>query len=228
MRRFQYYRSTVRSGVSTANILFKQIAMYKIPPFYGYNNNGWDVAKGLIVPASNFNFNQCAMTYVHWIVPAYIGQRGSINYSLVQDAQFVTCQFVARQPNASLVKCTDSDIASVAGTACVQTAFMRDTALVGASSAGIMASSNFTLGATTWQFPNYSSYKFNVSTPTNFTASIGQDDTDAQSQIILMGAPKQPSSNATHWFLATGTDFTPLFFLNVPTVFVYSGTPVPV
>jgi hypothetical protein len=228
LRRYQWYRTVLKTGSIAASVAYKQINMYKIPPFYGYNNNGWDVVKGLIVPGSNFNFNYCGNTYLHWIIPAFIGQRGSINYSFVQDGSLQTFQLVARQPNASLVKCTDADLA-VVGTTAVNTEYMRDVLLNGASSSGIMAANNYTTAGVTWQFPNYSAYKFNVTSPANFTAFIGQDDTDTQSQTILIGSYKNTTAgNINHQFVAAGTDFMPVFFLNVPTVFVYSGNPVAV
>jgi len=202
--------------------------MYKIPPFYGYNNNGWDTAKGLLTPASNFQFNYCGNTYLHWILPAFVGQRGSINYSILQDTSGSAMQMVARQPTVSLVKATETDVVTTAGSSAVICQSMRDSALVGASSSGIMGSSNYTLGSVTWQYPNYSSYKFNVTSPSNFTASIQQDDSDTQSQTILLGAPRNGVGGTQHIFVGAGTDFMPVFFLNVPTVFVYSGTPVPV
>nr|ULG00029.1 MAG: hypothetical protein [Marnaviridae sp.] len=228
LRRLQWYRSIPRTNSANTSLSFKKISMYKIPPFYGYNNNGWDVAKGLIATTTNFNFNYCGNTYLHWILPAFIGQRGSINYSIVQDTSAAAMQLVARQPTYSLVKATETDIATISTTSGVICQAMRETALSGASSSGIMCSSNYTLGSVTWQFPNYSSYKFNVTTPANFTASIQQDDTDTQSQAILIGAPRAGVGGTQHIFVGAGTDFMPVFFLNVPTVFVYSGSPVPV
>jgi len=228
LRRYQYYRTTLQAGSIAASVAYKKISMFKIPPFYGYHINGWDVSKGLIAPGSNFNMNYCGVTNLHWIIPAFIGQRGSVNYSFVQDGSMATFQLVSRQPNASITTPTDTNIA-VVGTSSVNTQWMRDIALSGASNSGIMAANNYTTAGTTWQFPNYSAYKFNVTTPSNFTAFLGQDDTDTQSQTILTGAYKNTTApNINHWFIAAGTDFMPVFFLNVPTVFVYGGSPVPV
>lgn len=229
LRRFQWYRTTLKIGDPLANISYRQVSMYKLPPFYGYNTNGWDSVKGLIAPASNFSFNNCGNTYIHWIVPAFIGQRGSINYTFLQDGSEPTTQIVCRQPTKSLAKAVDVDLSSTVGaSSSVYTSYMRNTGFGGASSSGIMAANNFTTAGVSWQFPNYSSYKFNVSSPANFSAAIGQDDTDTQSQLILTGAAHNgTAATINHWFLGAGTDFMPLFFLNVPTVFVYSGTPVP-
>nr|ULF99945.1 MAG: hypothetical protein 2 [Marnaviridae sp.] len=228
LRRFQYYRSTSYSNAFGGAVQYKQISMYKIPPFFGYVVGGWDTAKGVIATGTNFPMNYCGNTYLHWIIPAFIGQRGSINYSLVQDGSLATLQMAARQPTVSLVQCTETAI-SLSGSSSVATSAMRDTALAGASSSGIMAANNFTTAGVTWQFPNYSSYKFNVTSPLNFTAALMQDDTDTQSQRILTGSTKSSTATtASHWFVAAGTDFMPLFFLNVPTVFVYASLPVAV
>jgi len=228
LRRFQWYRTILKTGAITATLTYKRINMYKLPPFYGYHNNGWDVAKGLNAPGSNFNFNYCGNTYLHWITPAFVGQRGSINYTSVQDGSKPTFQLVSRQPNNSLTVASDVDL-SVAGTTSVITEYMRDTVLTSACSSGIMAGNNFTTAGISWQFPNYSSYKFNVANPGNFTAALGADDTDTQSQSIIIGSYKDTTAPViNHLFIAAGTDYMPVFFLNVPTVFVYSGNPVPV
>lgn len=230
LRRFQWYRTTLKLGDTTANIAYRQVSMYKLPPFYGYTNNGWDKVKGLITPATTFKFNQSGNTYLHWIVPAFIGQRGSINYTILQDTSYPTSQLVLRQPTRSLSVIDDVDLTSAVGaSSSVYTSYMRNTGFVGASSSGIMATSNYSNSGVSWQFPNYSAYKFNVTSPENFTAAIGQDDTDTQSQVVISGVPRADNSVITNqWFVAAGTDFMPLFFLNVPTVFVYSGVPVPV
>jgi hypothetical protein len=230
LRRFQWYRTTVKVGDTTSDLAYRQDLMYKLPPFYGYTNNGWDQVKGLITPASTFKFNQSGNTYLHWVVPAFIGQRGSVNYTIVQDSSHPTPQLVLRQPTSSLTKIAAADLsAAVLGTSSIYTSYMRNTAFLGASSSGIMATSNYSNSGVSWQFPNYSAYKFNVSSPENFTATINQDDNDTQSQCIITGVPRADTSVvANHWFVGAGTDFMPIFFLNVPTVFVYSGIPTPV
>jgi len=229
LRRMQWYRTTLAQGIATTNTTYRRVAMYKIPPFYGYNNSGWDSATGLINTESNFALNVCGNTYIHWIIPAFIGQRGSINYTFLQDGARPTTQIVARQPNRDLVSISDVDLASTAGSSSgVYTTYMRNTALGGASTSGIMASSNYTTAGVSWQFPNYSSYKFNVTSPANFTAALDQDDTSNQSQYILTGLDRSSTApTINHWFVGAGTDFMPVFFLNVPTVYVYSGNPIP-
>lgn len=227
LRRFQWYRSTIRAGTTSGTVSFKQFKMYKIPPFYGYQANGWDTAKGLITTATTYNMNVCGNTYLHWILPAFIGQRGSINYSIVQDSQSPAPQFVTRQPNTTLAAVAFSDYNSATGGDGIMTIGMKVGALNGASSSGMTGNSNFAMGSITWQMPNYSAYKFNVSSPANFNATISQDDSSKQSQVILTGVNRSTTgTNFNHWFVGAGTDFMPVFFLNVPTVFVYSGDPL--
>lgn len=228
LRRFQYYRTITVAGSISATTVYKQIQMYKIPPFYGYNTQGWDIAKGLIVPASNFGFNYCATTYLHWIIAAFVGQRGSINYSMIQDGSYPTMQCVARVPNYSLPRPTINSIAA-AGSDAATTSFMKNTALNGATTSGMMAANNFTTAGTTWQFPNYSAYKFNTTSPASLTVASGKDDTDLQSQNILLGCYKLSTAGvANHMYVGAGTDFMPVFFLNVPTIYAYSANPVAV
>jgi len=228
MRRFQYYRTVTKAGSISSATDYKSIKMFKIPPYYGYTTNGWDTAKGVIATGTNFPMNYCATTTLQWVTAAFIGQRGSVNYSMIQDGSYPTFQMVNRQPDFSLNKPTITNVAAT-GTDSVTTAFMKNTALSGSCTGGIMAANNFTTAGTTWQFPNYSIYKFNTSSPVHFSAYSGQDDSDQQSQNILIGNYKVTTSSVTnHLFIGAGTDYMPVFFINVPTIYVYSTNPVAV
>ncbi len=225
IRRFQWYRSSNTIGTVSGAAKFKQYLMYKIPPFYGYQTNGWDSAKGLITTATNYQMNMCGQTYLHWLTPAYIGQRGSVNYTVITSSMYPCVSYVSRQPNTTLGSVSYGDSTTSSGNDGIITIGVKVTNFKGAASSGMAANSLFSQGSLSWQMPNYSSYKFNVTSPANFNATISQDDNSKQSQNILLGTPTTGSSIQHHMHIGAGTDYTLLYFLNVPTVFVYSGDP---
>ncbi len=230
LRRFQWYRTSIIQLYNGNGAKAKVYKMYKIPPFYGYDSTGWDSAKGIIATASNFSFNQCGQTYLHWILPAYIGQRGSINYTVIYDTPYSSKSFVSRLPNTAVGSVSITDVITSNGSDGIVTVGNKVSTFLGAASSGMSGTSCYTQASLNWQMPNYSQYKFNVTSPSNYSATISQDDTSRQAQLICNGAARVSFTSpavysAMDMFIGAGTDFMPVFFLNVPTVFRYSSEP---
>jgi hypothetical protein len=52
----------------------------RFPAFYGYDPAGWNRARGVVVPTSNFDFNFAYMSPWHLISNCFVAQRGSMNW----------------------------------------------------------------------------------------------------------------------------------------------------
>jgi hypothetical protein len=67
--------------------------MYRVPLSPGYYTNGLDSAKHIDGTAATLGYNYVFMTPLQWLMPAFIGQRGSINWVFNLDNTSATGQF---------------------------------------------------------------------------------------------------------------------------------------
>lgn len=233
LRRMQYSRSTdVSASVTAGTMKYYAEQFFRLPIQPGYDPTGIHVAKGIIVPASNFPYNFVAMTYLSWLTPSFIGTRGSVNWAVNIDAQgssTVKQIQVARYTLTPITNYASAINTTAIGSNGVVANFYCNIASYGASSAGAALQNQLTNGAISFQAPMYSAYKFNVTSPSNSTTVLGQDDTSRQSLRLTMNVDATSITDIkSHWYTGAGTDFTLVFFLNVPTVFVYASSPIPV
>jgi len=184
--------------------------------------------RGLLAPGTSFTFNNAAVHPINWVSSAFIGTRGSVNWTFAPSSNSsltsaVTLLTVARL--SGLVNYGQSS--AVAPT----------TANPGSSLAAFMLAARRTsnsgaLAVTVPQVnaminvacPMYSAYKFQTTDKANITATTSQDDSAIQAfNATLYVANAQRACFEA--FAAIGTDFGVHFFLNVPTFYVYSGVP---
>lgn len=80
MRRHQLLDTVVAPTMSAISGVF-YIAQTRFPAHYGYDPAGWNVAKGVVAPGSNFPFNFVNTTPWHLISNCFLAQRGSMNWT---------------------------------------------------------------------------------------------------------------------------------------------------
>lgn len=201
----------------------------KYPPCYGYDPNGTDSAFGLVAPASTFKYNFVNVIPWNYIAPAFVGQRGSIQYTFNVDSVVpLNHARVYRQPNFTGNNFNNSSTQAIRGTNSSIKRFYKVRCPAGAS--GHAITNQITNAGLVVQCPNYSQYRYMTTKPGAFTAPSIADNGDLDAYVLeLATTPStQPVVNAVAkiWkYAGIGTDYGLYFFLNVPTVWIYSVVP---
>jgi len=225
-----------KQAISGDICIFKQV-FPRLPVFYGYDPNGLYSAKGITVPASNFNFNFVPVHPLAWVTCAFVGYRGSINWSCNVSAASssvgstpITQLTLSRLPwnnfagTAPSSSTTSSSI--VSGTASANANFLVNEYQLG-NSTGLALTNQETNAGLNVSNPNYTWVKF---MSTNTSGDSVYDDS-AYGKLALRGTAYASTGGAT-WlttfkYAAAGTDFSVQFFLNVPTMYIYSSSVTP-
>jgi len=71
---------TVTIPAPSSGVGVFRLSQTRFPLHYGYDPNGWNTAKGVIVPASNFDFNFVNVLPWHLISNCFLAHRGSANW----------------------------------------------------------------------------------------------------------------------------------------------------
>lgn len=237
LRRMQLI-DTVRTSIAanTNEISMLKIDQTRFPPMFGYDPNGIYSAKGINVPASTFNFNWCNPTFFSWIAPAFIGHRGSFNWTFLPERPDNVGNISAnRIPTASITPAI-TRVNFAQGTLSVNAANYYNE--FPATCGGVAVTHQSTNAGLSVSLPNYTSFKFQSTSPTTWTRPVSSTtspaydggDTDC-SRIIVTGNNSIATSstlNTSVWrYAGVGTDYTLFYFLNVPTFYQYPSTPAP-
>nr|UNY42102.1 MAG: polyprotein 2 [Picornavirales sp.] len=231
----QVMRRSSLSGVryissSTNPIVLWQRNFTKIPVTPGFDSFGYDSAKGVIATGANFGYNFAEFHPLAYIAPAFIGYRGSViwhfnleNTSQLGSIRCLRLPHVNTSPGESTVS-----VALPATSSGVARQYMISCR---SGSSGQAITNQFTQAGLSVSLPFYNNYKFSSSAPSNSTFASAADGTGydcAMLEVSLNGAATpSTTTNARLWqYASIGTDFNLLFFLNVPTLWIYSSTPI--
>lgn len=199
----------------------------KWPFYYGYDPSGIHSAKGLVAPASSFNFNFVKMTPYNWIAPAFIGQRGSgIWHFNIDNLSAVSQVRVYRQPQISA---TAGNTYSGVLQGTISADAKGFLAITEQGSGGQTVINQLTQAGVSVLCPNYNQYRFQSTNPLNPTHMYSVDGSDRDSYVLEISedsSGRSPTSGKVWHYHSVGTDFNLHFFLNVPTITLYSGVPV--
>jgi len=231
-----YFSRTLQGTVATTgdNQILTS-TFYKLPLNYGYDPNGINTAKGLNVPATDFPFNYATNNPINWILAPFVGVRGSMvwtfnatNISQAGLHHVRVCRVpYDRSSGAIATTWTTSNQTSTNDTA------YRRLTLIDCGTGGSALTAQRTQFGLSVVCPQYTNSKF-TTTHARFRAT---DNSAYDLQVMdkykleivgtSSGSNKDFNNTQIEWYCAGGTDLTPLFFLNVPTVFVYGSTPAP-
>jgi hypothetical protein len=206
----------------------------KLPAFYGFDPAGLYAANGLIATASSFPFNYAHCHPLHLILPAFVGYRGSTNWTFNCDlgGNPVTSQRVIRN-NSTAVGGTTKITTTTTGTASTNVIanFYLGNTLSG--SAGMALTNSMTNAGLNVSTPMYDNYLFQSTKPSYFAQPSTTDGAaydsfmwEAFTNTGSSGSAPPPGMRLFQ-YCAIGVDFNPLFFLNVPTFYQYIGAIVP-
>jgi len=223
MRRTTRLRMTKFADDTSDSLSMSNWVYSRFPLYSGYDTDGIDTITAGSVPY-NYVFN----TPLNWMTPCYVGQRGAINWHVnVISGAFVDHISILR---SNLVRTlarysTNKGYSSSLTVLQFTRNFKRDYVQPGITGQALF--NQRTQAGASIAHPTYSRFRMLSTTPLNTTlgsAADGTTDDGVSFQIALTPTATGISNQETavELFVAAGTDYTCFFYLNAPTVYVYS------
>nr|WPR16514.1 MAG: polyprotein [Moss marna-like virus 2] len=210
------------------------VLMHRLPLAYGYDAGGFDASKGIIATTTNFPFNFVWFHPITYISAAFIGTKGAIHWTVNNDNPLLTSHMYAmRKPTPfASVNTTYSDTYTYGDGGYNRSRFIfAANALSG--TAGMAFTNQNTNTGLNFSAPNYNIYRFATTNP--LTPSNPSNNDYSSFEFLQVGmhyngsatGASNPANTKLFMMAGIGTDYTVHFFLNVPTLWVYSTTPTP-
>lgn len=208
--------------------------MSRRPRYPGYDTNGPDTAIGLNSVASE-DYNWVNWTPMTWFDQCFVGVRGSINWHfnpITNDPiQYVSATRQTTNDNTLSKAGYYSTNAPISATTDAAKALMADGSLLNSGFTGTTATNQRVQSTLSANVPMYSMHKFQEASPVYRT--LGRTSTDTDHDILYFSAATRSNGDGdqgtfmTQAFVSAGPDYTPVFFLNVPTMHYYTTQPLP-
>lgn len=210
------------NGTAIGNWILQQS---KYPPYYGYDSAGYFNAQGITVPGTSFKANLNHVLPWHYIVNCFIGQRGSTHWHYNWDGvPNVTIRAIRDTTGGSVANF--GYITSTAGSASQNQLTYRNSTRN--SSGGLAITNQKTQAALSVGDPNYTVFKFQSTDPANTTSPQtsgprydGSCFEGLRVEINVNGTSTDLTTGRFERYFSIGTDYTPLFFLNCPSLYNY-------
>lgn len=226
LRRMTLVGVTTPVAASGQDFYIVQKYFNRIPPYFGYDPDGIHQAKGVVNTGTTYKFNFVNTTPLNWILPAFLGYRGSTNWSFNVDSSAPISHVRAMRLNlnsqpSSAVALDAFVTGTVTGTPSANAQFFYTK--VNAGVAGSALTNQRTNAGLNVQCPMYTRYKFSGTSVNRATSSNNGDDGDLDMfcmEVLLNNTAVGPKAVDTRiWsYCGVGTDFNVLYFLNVPTM----------
>lgn len=219
---------TFANGSSSVDMQVEQFILPRTPPNWGFDSGGLGAANKLISGTESFNW--VGRNPISWITPAFVGVRGGIEW---------TANWVGSQPSTSLritrytVPVTNPSKTTRAYTFSSNAVSSANIITNGPdSSAGLALTNQRTRGAVSAIIPHQSMYRFFLTRPTNVNNATINDDSDIHHFMVEVyhgkdGGNSSSNTGFLELYASAAADLMPIFFLNVPTVYIYEGVPTP-
>lgn len=217
-------------GIPTAAYYWAN-QVFRYPKTFGYDPNTPNTAKGVITPATTYQFNYSPMNTYSMISNCYIGQRGAIMWHLVPDTTKPLSNLrVSRrawQVQTTISGTFTSNITS--------TPSSLNSTISPYTSAGAAVTNCSTNNGLSISVPNYTQYKFQSTRPNCGTLQYNGDldRTDGgeyeawRADFTGLQSDIPGETVKIHTYFGVGTDFSLVYFLNVPTMYAIPSLPVP-
>jgi len=224
----QLFHRMVRTEVlylsfNTALEYLFYVVRANLPPLPGYTADGITTVKGIVTPASSFQFNATWFTPATWMMQCFVGWRGSTHYS-------VSCPETFRLKIQNL---TASRFHSQLPTKIDQgrnnpTGVVDYAQLFPDAQNGIVITNSGTQNTLNFTVPYYNKYKFS-STKALYTTTFN-DPTDGKWNTFILQGQVATGGTAGEYFApiysSTGPDFQLIEFVCTPCMYVYNTTPI--
>lgn len=226
---------TVYVPAPTANTVgVFRINQTRFPIYYGYDPSGWNLAKGTVVPASNFPFNFSLMSPWHLIANCFLAQRGSMHWTYNPHKGTTPITSRISRYNYSFPGYTAGYSAGTnTNPNIIEAGYWRNTTSTCAGSS--LTHTNTTNGHSV-SFPAYTPFKFQTTDQREMMApsSSGSRYDGSVYDTISVEFPYDAVNNsiggfAVERYFSIGTDYSLHFFLCCPTLnYLNAATVIPV
>jgi len=206
----------------------------RLPMYPGFDPSGINEATGLAV-ATTHPYNFVAWNYTTWFSTCFVGNRGSYNYVIHPYTPTDVLSLEVARSDEIHSNFTDNLVrqySAISQTVNFERDFVNsDVFSMGMSGTSLLSQKN--LAGATVSLPSYSRFKFLGNNVMSRTKGTSVDETDVDSFVTMAtveyinGASNDLQFNQD-MYVSCGTDFSLVFFLNVPVIYVYNSIPVAV
>jgi hypothetical protein len=234
LHRHYFSRTLQGTVVTSGDQQILESTFYTLPLCFGYDPAGINTATGLTSGTSK-PYNYASNNPINWILAAFIGVRGSMvwtfnptNVSTTGLSHVRVNRLPYDRSSGAIATTWTSNVQVNANT----TAYQRLYDIDQGTSGSAMTAQKTQYGLSV-VCPMYVNSKF-ITTNAAYRAT---DNSSYDLQIMnkyrlevvgtSSGSARDFNNTQIEWYCAGGTDLTPLFFLNVPTVFQYASKPGP-
>jgi hypothetical protein len=230
-RACRYFRMSDVTAVAadTRNVYYSVLGREPIYP--GYDPNGLHQAIG-IVSTTPENYNFAAWNYTTWFSTCFVGNRGSYHYIVHPYTQSDVLALEVARSDKIHTNATDNLLRAFpvsTGTSNYERDFTLSTVYsMGMSGTNLVSQKN--LAGVTVSLPMYSRFKFLSNSVTTRTEGTTTDGSDVDSFATTASYDFVSGVSTDQYFnqdmyVSCGTDFSLVFFLNVPVMYNYSAVP---
>ena len=225
------------NGDSTKRLGYINFFMKKFPYSPGFNNDSRPYttqAKGIITTGTNYYYTFCHMTPLVWAAGAYLGRRGAVRHAFHCNPTADTRALRVSRTIGTIPAGSAANAVTIADSASTAATLSASTGTEGIS--GFEGTEQFDLltqAGVTVELPQYINNRFEINDLTNVLGSA-VDDTDRETYSVeIVSLPNKVSGNLGYLrrYVAMGTDFTFLYYINAPMMKLASlgpGTVTPV
>jgi hypothetical protein len=236
LRRRNFYRFLPTNVTDPTALTLITNYMNRLPLFPGYDPVGVDLARNN-ANTLNIPYNWVSNMPYTWLASCYLGCRGSVNWyatpmvrSLPGKSELLTLGI-----QRAVRTITRPDYVSSQGTDFINNTLAKDVLSrwyinnVPAINSGGCETFVDTSGTLPTQLPYYSRFRMRQCDPTKAVLGSSIDDSDIDNMVVTTnyledaGDTESIIVDGVRLHFGIGTDFTFLFFLNVPVIYVYGN-----
>jgi hypothetical protein len=234
MRRQSYHSTMFHTDSAVSIFTIWTSNRPRLPPYPGYDPNGYETAQEVIgVGTSPYNF--CEFVPLNWVNQCFIANRGSVMYNFNiykrnnQPVNSITVTRSALALGSSVFNTANTSSSITSSNISFRSARDKPSTFLGSSLTNQITQSGLNVSV-----PMYSTYKFlsnNVE-----RRNLGNNALDSTTDSFSLTNTYITTSDAAEvdnnsficdTYVGIGTDFSPIFFLNVPTLYYLATAPTP-
>lgn len=228
-RRTGVYNTIARAdATSTDPWCFYRSIISRRPLYPGFDPDGINTATG-ITSGVNENYNWVRWLPMTWIDMCFVGTRGSVRWVVETNLTNQNSSLISRSANGAFLVRANYAYSRIAADTANRIAYNVARQSGFQNNSGITITDTKDMTTLDTMVPMYSIYKFLEASPVHRT--LGLSDVRSNQDCIYHMVTNKPGSLGegsplvVNFYVSAGTDYNPVFFLNVPTLIVYSTIP---
>lgn len=203
--------------------------MNRMPLYPGFDPNGIGAAATFGSPGVDAPYNFCSYTPLNWVTQCFVGYRGSVIWHFNVNGSNEATNILVRRSKNVLDANAYINASTIIPSSESQTQRIGKLRTNLTPMGSTLVNSKVQTGVA-FLAPWYSQFKFAATTALQRTLgrSVFGTTTDSVSTTIVVeaSATKPAVYSSIDMYVGIGTDYDPVFFLNVPVVYYKAGLPV--